>query len=211
MVRVVVKAAQLKRTPVLQCLRRGGACALVNAGIQKKGKKMIDSNYAQDYSAGGQSAIGFEAAVADYEKLWGSYQAAELLVDITESEMKAAKAAMDDAIDEVDTIAVAFNNSSPSQPEFDNLLYQLDVSRDRMIEATDQYEVADERYRMACDQYHSNVRSVEESFDVVRSLRVQLERSVFVGVNAANDAEYDAAGVLETLSDGARYLYDKAA
>ena len=168
---------------------------------------------ANESSANGSAVAGFEMAVYEYENCWISFEVSRKALESAHLMVRMASGRLEEATLSLDEIASEFNSSSADDPEFEQLMKLLDIARDYMIEAGDDYDAANAELLRANDQFEADRASIEEALAIALTLRDELHTAVVVAnpAVAANDDQFDSQEVFEQLSDSAKHFYQCAA
>ena len=188
-------------------------------GASLIGEHMSNTNFGEHElpeapESGNVSAVaGFETAVFEYENCWIAFEVSRKSLDTAHMMVQLASGRLEEATLSLDEIATEFNDSSVDDPEFEQLMELLDIARDYMIEASDDYNAANAELLAANDQYEADHANIDEALAIARELRDELHSVAGMGdpAVAANDDEFETQKVMEHLSDNAKHFYRCAA
>lgn len=158
-------------------------------------------------------AAGFEAAVADYEYSWMAFQSSKTALDDAHNTVELTSARLEEATISLDEIASEFNAANVGDDEYDELMGLLDITRDHMIETSDDHDAANANLLHANEQYEANKASIDESLAIARALRSEFDYTAQIDGTeaAANDNQFQADEALDHLSESAKHFYRNAA
>ncbi len=158
-------------------------------------------------------AAGFEMAVYEYENCWIAYEASKKALESAHTRVHLCRGRLEEATMSLDEIATDFNSSNADDSEFAQLVELLDIARDYMLEAGDDYDAANAELLLADDKYEADRASIDESLAIARTLRDELHTVAFIDnpAVAANDDQFISQEVLGHLSNSARHFYHCAA
>lgn len=164
-------------------------------------------------SAGTSTIAGFEMAVFEYENCWIAFEVSRQSLETAHLMVQQSSGRLEEATLSLDEIAAEFNNSSVDEPDFEELMKLLDIARDYMIEAGDDYEAANTELLLADEQYEADHARIDEALAIATALRDELDSAAPAAdpAVAANDDQFVMPEVLGQLSDNARHFYQCAA
>lgn len=158
-------------------------------------------------------AAGFEAAVADYEYSWMAFQSSKSGLNDAHHAFDVTSARLEEATISLDEIATEFNAARVHDEDYAELMDLLDITRDHMIEASEDHDTATANLIHADKQYEAHKANIDEALAIARELRTEFDYTAQMdsSVNAANDDQFDAAEAADYLSESAKHFYHHAA
>lgn len=152
--------------------------------------------------------VGFEVAVADYERRQCDLDEAHYHLKRITSQLDYARICMEETEAQLAVVVMQVNSSDPGSSDHNALVVELDKVNDAMVKNVARYEVALARHQFAMQKFESERASIRETRDIATALRGELSRSLQDGSlqQACNDPEFHPQDTLNKLSDAA-YRY----